>query len=176
VGRGPLDEEAIRDLEERHADIHFDWPRILRGDPDTTPDRQRDESPSRGPASGPEPVLEPINPAHAELGSEGLARLRARYAEVLAAIGRRVPNPERQEELKGLAERLNPDTWVTPDEVRTALDSYEAVLDTVRNAVGRRRRRPRSQDHGRDAQPPGGEGAGAGGPSAPESDGEPEDG
>jgi hypothetical protein len=31
VGRAPLDEEAIRLIEQYNADIHFDWPRILKG-------------------------------------------------------------------------------------------------------------------------------------------------
>jgi hypothetical protein len=87
------------------------------------------------------PADELINPAHAELGSEGLTRLRARHAEVLAAISRRIPNPERQEELRTLAERLNPDTWVTPEDVRAGLDQYEAVLESVRSVIGRRKRR-----------------------------------
>ena len=28
-GRSPLDEEAIRTIEEQHPDIEFDWPAIL---------------------------------------------------------------------------------------------------------------------------------------------------
>jgi hypothetical protein len=83
----------------------------------------------------------PLSPAHAQLGSEGLARLRARYADVMAGISRRVPDPERQEQLKTSAERLNPDNWVTTDEVRAGLEEYESVFESLRGLIGRRRRR-----------------------------------
>lgn len=85
----------------------------------------------------------PATPAHARLGSEGVSRLRARYAEILARISERVPDPARQEELKAEAERLNPDTWVTPEEVRVGLEMYESVLEGLRTVVGQRRKRRR---------------------------------
>ena len=77
------------------------------------------------------------------LGSEGLLRIRARYSEVLARISETVHDPARQEELKTTAERLNPDTWVTEAEVQAGLEDYEAVFDSLRSVVGRRRRRSR---------------------------------
>ena len=84
-------------------------------------------------------------------------RLRGRYAELVAAIDRRV-SPDRQEQLKAEAERLNPDTWVTPEHVRAALDQYEAVFESLRGSIGRRRRRrrPRSSTGTAEssAQPP----------------------
>ena len=63
-------------------------------------------------------------------------RLRARYAEVLARISERIQDPARQEELKALAERLNPDTWVTDAEVDASLEAYESVFDGLRSAIG----------------------------------------
>jgi hypothetical protein len=86
--------------------------------------------------------------AHARLGSEGVSRLRARYAEVLARISERVSDPVRREELKARAERLNPDTWVTADEVAEGVEQYEATFEALRSAIGagprsRRRRRGR---------------------------------
>ena len=85
----------------------------------------------------------PATAAHARLGAEGVVRLRARYSEILARISERVPDPARQEELKSEADRLNPDTWVTDDEVRAGLEGYEAVFESLRSVVGRRRRRRR---------------------------------
>jgi hypothetical protein len=82
---------------------------------------------------------EPTTAAHARLGSEGLARLRGRYSEVLARISERIPEPERQEELKTLAERLNPDTWVTDAEVSEGLESYETTFAALRASFGPRR-------------------------------------
>jgi hypothetical protein len=51
-----------------------------------------------------------------------------------------------REELKSQAERLNPDRWLTADEVTAALEQYETVFENLRSVVGRypqRRRRRR---------------------------------
>ena len=90
----------------------------------------------------PVPIVdEPVSPAHARLGSEGLARLRARFADVQAAISRRVADEQRREQLRADAERLNPDGWVTDDEVSAGLEQYESILASLRDVIGRRRRR-----------------------------------
>ncbi|MGH9309927.1 MAG: hypothetical protein ACRD1U_11165, partial [Vicinamibacterales bacterium] len=163
MGRAALDEQAISLIEKHHPDIRFDWNQILKGD-DEAP-RRLEQQPGRDREAGrppreprqhphqPRPVTEapavepapaePLSPAHAELGSEGLARLRARYAEVMASISGRVTDPERREQLKAAAERLNPDSWVTSDEVRLGLEQYEAILESLRDVLGRRRRRRR---------------------------------
>ena len=88
-------------------------------------------------------ALESLSPAHARLGSEALARLRGRYADVLANLARRVPDEQRRQQMREQAERLNPDNWVTDDEVTAGLDSYESVLASLREVAGRRRRRRR---------------------------------
>jgi hypothetical protein len=85
----------------------------------------------------------PPTAAHGRIGPEGVLRLRARHAEVLARISERVTDPARRDELKAQAERLNPDTWVTDDEVRAGLEQYEAVFESLRTIVGRRRKRRR---------------------------------
>ena len=103
-------------------------------------------------------VVEPLSPAHGRLGSEALSRLRGRYADVLANLARRVPDEQRREQLRELAERLNPDSWVTDAEVTAGLDSYESVLASLREVVGRRRRRRRGRGT-----------SGAATPGAPES-------
>ena len=95
----------------------------------------------------PDEVAEPPSlmpsAAQARLGTEGIVRLRGRHAEVLARIDERIADAVRREELKQQAERLNPDSWVTDDEVRAGLEQYEAVFDSLRAVVGRRRRRRR---------------------------------
>lgn len=98
--------------------------------------------------SQPEREIAP-SAALARLGSEGLQRLRARYAEVMARIGERISDPEQQEQLKSKAERLNPDSWVTDEEVLRGLDDYESTFEELRAVVGRprkRRRRRRRED------------------------------
>ena len=77
------------------------------------------------------------------LGSEGLVRLRARYAEVLARIAEKPMDEPARDELKLRAERLNPDAWVTADEVSAALEQYETVFESLRSVVGRHPRRRR---------------------------------
>jgi len=163
VGRGPLDEEAIRLIEAGNPDLQFDWTRILKGQPSpegqlperrqlprdrdrrapTEPNRRAERASAvEQPAPPrPDPVLidEPTTPAHARLGSEGLARLRGRYSEVLTRISERIPEPDRQAELKLLAERLNPDAWVTDTEVTGGLESYETTFASLRAALGQRR-------------------------------------
>jgi hypothetical protein len=86
---------------------------------------------------------EPTTAAHARLGSEGLARLRARYSETIARIEDRIVEPDRREQLKALAERLNPDAWVTDADVSTGLESYEMTFAELRSAIPSSRvRRP----------------------------------
>lgn len=131
-----------------------------------------------------EPRVEPISPrpqpgdalsaVERRLGSEGLSRIRARYSEVLARISETVPDPARQEELKTTAERLNPDTWVTEADVQAGLEDYEAVFDSLRSVVGRRRRRSRrssESQRNRGAQPTSGDSTGS--IDATEEDGDP---
>ncbi len=86
---------------------------------------------------------QPSTVAEVRLGAEGLARLRARHAAVLARISEGITDPVRRDELKAQAERLNPDTWVTAEEVTAGIESYEAVFESIRTAVGRRRKRRR---------------------------------
>ena len=106
-----------------------------------------------------------MNAAHARLGSEALARLRGRYADVLANLARRVADEQRRDQLREQAERLNPDNWVTDQEVTAGLEAYESVLASLRDVIGRRRRRRRNRgspgnstapsDGGRAAEPGG---------------------
>lgn len=165
-------------IEASNPDLQFDWTRILKGqvDPDTGSapelrnargdrDRKavRPEPERRARPAEPEPVPdtpaatteklplppeEPTTPAHARLGSEGLARLRARYAETLARITERIPDAEQQSQLKALAERLNPDAWVTETDVHAGIESYEATFESLRGAIGSRRRSPRPDPAG----------------------------
>jgi len=95
-----------------------------------------------------EQVDPPALPVVQNLGREQLTRLRARYAELLARIAERGGDAERIEALRAQAESLNPDTWVTADEVRQGMDSFEPKIRDLRAALGLRRRR-RSRRGGR---------------------------
>lgn len=91
----------------------------------------------QAPGYGPSSAVESI------VGAEQLGRLRARYAEILARISQRVTDPARLEQLRDEAEKLNPDAWVTADEVRRSLDGFEAAYQALRAGLGGRRRRSR---------------------------------
>jgi hypothetical protein len=84
--------------------------------------------------------------SYVRLGAEGLVRLRGRYAEVMARIAEQPLEEAAREELKLRAERLNPDAWVTADEVTAALEQYETVFEGLRGIVGRH---PRRRQRGR---------------------------
>lgn len=94
------------------------------------------------------PPDEPASAALTRLGPEGLLRLRARHAEVLARISEKIADPARRDELKSQAERLNPDTWVTDADVSAGLEQYEAVFESLRSVVGRRRKRRKRRGGG----------------------------
>jgi hypothetical protein len=86
-----------------------------------------------------------VHPRYARLGADGLARLRARYAEVIARLDEKPLDPSVKEDLRAKADRLNPDAWGTEEEVADALEQYESVFEQLRPLVGRypRRRRRR---------------------------------
>jgi hypothetical protein len=77
------------------------------------------------------------------LGSQGLSRVRARYAEVLARIHGAPIDAEAQARLVDLAEQLNPDTWVTSAQVQEGVRRFEGVLAEISTVVGAPRKRTR---------------------------------
>ena len=95
-----------------------------------------------------EHIQPPAMPVEQNLGREQLTRLRARYAELLARIAERGGDAERMDALREQAEALNPDTWVTDEEVRQGIESFEPKIRDLRAALGLRRRR-RSRRGGR---------------------------
>jgi hypothetical protein len=97
------------------------------------------------PVDDPESFVREPSAVQRALGSEGLVRVRARYAEVLARISSQVADAAIADELRVLAERLNPDAWVTPEDVRDGLESFERVLESVRRRLGPPRRARRDE-------------------------------
>ena len=109
-------------------------------------------------SAGPEPAAvewdepdagdESVDPAqsgraHVVLGltdEQGLARLRARHAEIQARISERVRDVTKLEELRAQAALLDPDAWRTVGEARERLASLEEATAAIRKVLGRRRR------------------------------------
>ena len=96
----------------------------------------------------PDPGGEPASPAgsgpaHVVLGltdEQGLARLRARHAEIQARISERVRDPASLEKLRTQVALLDPDAWRTVDEARERLSSLDEATHAIRKVLGRRRR------------------------------------
>ena len=81
--------------------------------------------------------------AHVVLGltdEQGLARLRARHAEIQARISERSRDVTRLEELRAQAALLDPDAWRTVEEARDRLASLDEATAAIRKVLGRRRR------------------------------------
>lgn len=192
VGRPPLDEDAIRTIEEQHPDVEFDWPHILEvgaaaalleaertpprdgrpgderpgprrrkpqparvltetpvervsaGEP-VAPDRAAEEATEEASATAdatlqagefelPEPrrghdLLEEL------VGREIATRLHARYAELTARISRLQLDELSRDAWRTRAEAVNPDNWVTPDEVLAGVERADALFDHMRREL-----------------------------------------
>jgi hypothetical protein len=156
----------------------------LELEPEVEPERELEPEPELEPELEPlaqafeqlthpeaEEVVEPpAMPVEQQVGREQLTRLRARYAELLTRISERGGDAERIEALRAQAESLNPDTWVTEEEVRQGVEAFEPKIRDLRAALGLRRRR-RSRRGGRRRRGGGGE-SGAAPAAAPEDGGE----
>jgi hypothetical protein len=77
---------------------------------------------------------------YARLGADGLTSLRARYADIALRLAARPMEEAERADLMARADQLNPDGWTTAAEVAAALEAYEAVFESLRSVVGRRRR------------------------------------
>ena len=190
LGRSPLDEDAIRTIEEQHPDIDFDWPAILALAEVMTPEdeapapraqqsasgrkkprgpRRDERAPSSGGADvnvrdasdsadqGGDPVepaepatqpLEPLEPlerlepqesrnrlveelAGREIGS----RLRARHAEIIARIEDADIDGSIKDALFKRAEAIDPELWMTPEQVLEGVRNADALYDQLRKEL-----------------------------------------
>jgi hypothetical protein len=89
------------------------------------------------------PSAESLSAAEQALGSLGLSKLRGRYAEVMARVHAAPLDQVARDKIAERAELLNPDSWVTADDVTQGLDKFEQVLAEVVQQVGTPRRRTR---------------------------------
>ncbi len=88
-----------------------------------------------------DPTNEPLrHVALAVTDDEGLARLRARFAEIQTRIGDRFRDPARLEELRSQAALIDPDGWRTIDEARARVAALDDTTAALRKILGRRRR------------------------------------
>ena len=113
--------------------------------PQAIEEKREPEPPAPAARIVPPPPIEDLpadgTPAHEKIGQEGVLRLRQRYTDVRARIFERCQDQARRDELMASADRINPDAWKSAEEVASGLEQYEAVLASLREVVGRKRRR-----------------------------------
>ena len=171
VGRLPLDEDAIRAIEDSNADLTFDWARMLRVKPapaaarDDVARRPRPRSERRATAgarrgaaasraeeekvsgAGRDSGQEAIpaggrgHPVVVLVGDDGLARLRAQYAELRARLAASAAEPGVLDSVTRRVEALNPDVWRPGEDAVRGVERFETEAAAIKSALGRRRRR-----------------------------------
>jgi hypothetical protein len=161
VGRDPFDPEVLRQIEAQHPDIAFDWKvvrenqQVVEGAPEPRRRRPRQEEAERPLAAAPppRPAEVPAMPARPPVPAriEGdtpdaqIAFLTEVYPQVRERILLRSHDPARQDALLGLAERLNPATWIDVDQITTGLQQGAEALERLAHVFARRRRRARKK-------------------------------
>ena len=120
----------------------------------------------------PPPPPSRVHPVEQCIGKEGLARLQARYAELLTRISDQVTEPGQRDARRAEAAALDPDSWVTAGEAVTGIEGFETRVSELRAKLGRRRRSRRGgRRRGGPARSPAPEGTAAtaeqGGPDSP---------
>ncbi|MCY4662401.1 MAG: hypothetical protein OXF93_21725 [Acidobacteria bacterium] len=225
VGRLPLDETAIRAIEESNPELTFDWTKMLKVKPKAPPapssarrsggrraatrrpappaaasvpgenGATSEESAPVAASDAPEVDAASIeaaevdavevdaagidavgidggdagvpgadeaasrHPVAALVGDDGLARIRARYAELRARVAEKQVTSSAREALEARVEALNPDAWRAGEAVVRAIERFEADVEQIRKTLGRRsRRRPGRAGRGSSSR----SGAGAG--------------
>lgn len=210
IGRLPLDEDAIRAIEDANTDLTFDWAKMLRVKPRPAPARAGDTAGRRRSRGGsrrgtpaeatrPDAVDEPReapsveertaaahaseherrefavssaaageaaaaadapreaaaasgggHPVAALVGDDGLARLRAQYAELRVRVAESRAEPLVREQVAARVEALNPDGWRAGEEAVLGIERFEAAASAIKAELGRRRR---GSSPGRRGQP-----------------------
>jgi hypothetical protein len=163
VGRVPLDQDALRQIESQYPDIAFDWRAVFDSrqiiDAAPEPRRPRRSSADVAASSNAAPTTSSDAPAQAgggaptvptppipatlggETADERVAFLAQWYPIARERVLRRMHDPVRREALLALAERLNPTVWTSADEVSTGLEHAAEALERLSRVLSRRRRR-----------------------------------
>src|SRR5258706_7389593 len=121
VGREALDSEVLKQIEAQHPEIEFDWSAVFHNkqvvETSTEPHRPRKramaEAPAEAPQAQPQQQPRPSVPSTIEGATpdEQIVFLTRWHATLRERISQRVSDPERQQALMALAERLNSAAW-----------------------------------------------------------------
>jgi hypothetical protein len=155
VGREALESDVLKQIEAQHPDIEFDWNAVFQNQQiiETSPELRRPRKrPSTEVAPETPPAQQPPAPRFTVPASiegatpdEQIAFLTRWYAAVREKIPQRAPEPERQQVLFALAERLNPAAWTDADQITAGLQQAAEALQRLSHVFAKRRRRSKKR-------------------------------
>ena len=155
VGREALDADVLKQLEAQHPDIEFDWNAVFQNqqviETSAEPRRPHKRSSAEGAVEGP-PVQQAPTPRftvpatiEGATPDEQIAFLSQWYTAIREKIPQRAPDPERQQALFALAERLNSAAWTDADELTAGLEQAAEALQRLSHVFAKRRRRSKKR-------------------------------
>jgi hypothetical protein len=159
VGREALEADILRQIEEQHPDIEFDWNAVFHNqqivETSAEPRRPRKRPSAEAPAA-PEvrqaqaqqqPAPRPAIPGAIEGATpdEQIAFLARWYPVIRERIPQRTSDPARQEALLALAERLNTANWTDADQITAGLQQASEALERLSHVFAKRRRRSKKR-------------------------------
>lgn len=176
VGRNALDPDVLREIEGRYPDIQFDW-RVVRDNqqvveaaPGLRRRRDRRQDPTESDAA---PVAEEVaDPAadrdppppsalppipsliEGQTPAEQMAFLAEWYPAIRERAAQSTSDPARHENLRMLAERLNPAGWIDADQITMGLQQAAEALERLSHGLVRRRRSRRRDPRASVSGPP----------------------
>jgi hypothetical protein len=166
VGRLPLDEDAIRAIEDRYPDLEFDWPSLIEQSTMLPPEvERRPERPHRKPPRAAtvetsQPAPPPETERGTELDEDGTIDAEPppsspspRRSLLDELVGREIAARlrSRYAELQSLIARaggghqekwnsrvaaLDPDSWQSPEEILHGVEHAEARFEELRRELG----------------------------------------
>lgn len=163
VGREALETDVLKQIEAQHPDIEFDWNAVFHNrqvvETSAEPRRPRKRSSSETAADAlpqsQQPAPRPPVPSAIEGATpdEQMAFLGKWYGLIRERIPQRIPDPERQQVLLALAERLNSATWTDADQTTTGLQQAAEALERLSRVFAKRRRRSKKRGGSATARP-----------------------
>jgi hypothetical protein len=155
VGREALEADVLKQIEAQHPDIEFDWNAVFHNQQviETAQEPRRSRK-RTGPEGGVEVTPAPQPPAtrftvpsaiEGATPDEQIAFLSHWYTAIREKVPQRAPDPERQQVLLALTERLNPAAWTDADEITAGLEQAAEALQRLSHVFAKRRRRSKKR-------------------------------
>jgi hypothetical protein len=155
VGREALEADVLKQIEAQHPEIEFDWNAVFHNQQviETAAEPRRARKRPAGEAAVEDaPVPAPPAPRftvpptiEGATPDEQIAFLSQLYTAVREKIPQRAQDPERQQALFALAERLNPAAWTDADEITAGLEQAAEALQRLSHVFAKRRRRSKKR-------------------------------